>query len=32
VIHGGSVTEVADGTFTQTDSQRVENLFNPGDG
>jgi hypothetical protein len=23
---------VADGTFTQTDSQRVENLFNPGDG
>jgi hypothetical protein len=29
---GGSVTEVADGTFTQTDSQRVENLFNPGDG
>ena len=29
---GGSVIEVADGTFAQTDSQRVENLFNPGDG
>jgi hypothetical protein len=29
VIQGGSVTQVADGTFTQTDAQRIGNLFNP---
>jgi len=29
VIQGGSVTQVEDGTFTQTDEQRTGNLFNP---
>ena len=29
VIHGGRVTQVADGTFKQTDAQRIGNLFNP---
>jgi hypothetical protein len=29
VIQGGSVTQVEDGTFTQTDAQRIGNLFRP---
>jgi hypothetical protein len=29
VIQGGSVAQVEDGTFHQTDEQRIGNLFNP---